>query len=388
MDGNGFQDILLSDSDDDEFQGFAPVDFENVELREVNPDDINLDDDDLEQIRNELEREEHDPSFEAYDCQWLRNFDVHSGPQNFDEESTPIDIFSHFFDNEVLDLLVTQTNLYYEQYIQMKGGVETLPAFARARSWTPVSVPELKVFIAVVLYMGLVRLPNYDMYWSKDDLINLQSLSSYMTRDRFYNILAFFHANDNVNEPPRDHPDYNPGYKVDRLANLLITKWQRAYTPNRELSVDETLVPFKGRTKLLQYIPSKPHKWGIKVWTLADSATGYVYNWQLYTGKAPADPRGRGLAHRVVTSLCTPLYDRGHHIYCDNFFSSPALFDELAEHQTGACGTLRSNRIGVPAQVIVVYSFIYQQTSLYELDLFIKQKIFVKIVLKQSFYVP
>ena len=35
----------------------------------------------------------------------------------------------------------------------------------------------------------------------------------------------------------------------------------------------------------------------------------------------------------------------------DNYFSSPALFEELADNQTGACGTLRVNRCGVPDAV-------------------------------------
>ena len=33
------------------------------------------------------------------------------------------------------------------------------------------------------------------------------------------------------------------------------------------------------------------------------------------------------------------------------FSHSPALYTELAERQTGACGTLRTNRTGVPQAV-------------------------------------
>ena len=35
----------------------------------------------------------------------------------------------------------------------------------------------------------------------------------------------------------------------------------------------------------------------------------------------------------------------------DNFFSSPALFKDLAEKQVGACGTLRINHRGVPVDI-------------------------------------
>ena len=44
------------------------------------------------------------------------------------------------------------------------------------------------------------------------------------------------------------------------------------------------MVGFKGRLCFIQYLPKKPTKWGIKAYVLADSATGYVYSWRLYTG--------------------------------------------------------------------------------------------------------
>jgi len=351
MADNVFADIFESDSEDENFAGFDPADIGEYELEEINVDDVNLDENELLEIDRELEAEERDPFFEAYDSEWLRNFVTETGPVGFDEDSTPYDIFSRFFDDEVIDVLVTETNRYYEQFINSKGGKENLTKACRARSWNDVTNDEIRAFLAILLYMGLVKLPNYNMYWSTHDLLNLKNFTSLMTRDRFLNILSYLHATDNDLEPPRDSPTYDPGYKLAKIVRLIVQRWQANYKPHREISIDETLVPFKGRTKLLQYIPSKPHKWGLKVWTLADAQTGYVYNWSLYTGKMPPDVRGRGVAHRVVTSLCQPLYGLGHHLYVDNFFTSPALFEELAVNQTGACGTLRVNRIGVPAEV-------------------------------------
>ena len=45
------------------------------------------------------------------------------------------------------------------------------------------------------------------------------------------------------------------------------------------------MVSFKGRIWFIQYLPKKPNKWGLKAYVLADSKTGYTYNWSLYTGK-------------------------------------------------------------------------------------------------------
>ena len=57
------------------------------------------------------------------------------------------------------------------------------------------------------------------------------------------------------------------------------------YYPGRELAVDETMVGFRGRFAAKQYMPNKPTKWGIKCFTLADSANGYVLNVLVYTGR-------------------------------------------------------------------------------------------------------
>ena len=50
------------------------------------------------------------------------------------------------------------------------------------------------------------------------------------------------------------------------------------------MSLDESMTGFKGGITFKQYMPKKPTKWGLKAFVLADSATGYAYNWRLYTG--------------------------------------------------------------------------------------------------------
>ena len=71
-----------------------------------------------------------------------------------------------------------------------------------------------------------------------------------------------------------------------------------------------------------------------------------------YTGKDESlDCTGRNHTHAVVMALVEKLRERGHHIYTDNFYSSPALFAELREEGFGACGTVRVNRRGLPAEM-------------------------------------
>ena len=44
-------------------------------------------------------------------------------------------------------------------------------------------------------------------------------------------------------------------------------------------------------------------------------------------------------------------HNKGHHIYVDNFYTSPTLFNSLWKVDTGACGTLRCNRTGTPMDI-------------------------------------
>ena len=37
----------------------------------------------------------------------------------------------------------------------------------------------------------------------------------------------------------------------------------------------------------------------------------------------------KGLTYAVVMKLVEGLQNKGHHLYCDNFYSSPDLFTDL-----------------------------------------------------------
>ena len=85
----------------------------------------------------------------------------------------------------------------------------------------------------------------------------------------------------------------------------------------------------------------------MKAWVLADSRSGYVWNWKLYAGKEDTADMSVGLATRVGLELAHDLEKKGYHLYCDNYYSSPELFTELYKKGTGACGTARINKKGM-----------------------------------------
>ena len=118
------------------------------------------------------------------------------------------------------------------------------------------------------------------------------------------------------------------------------------------VSIDESMIPFKGQIGFRQFIASKRVRFGIKVWGMAESLTGYVSQLQIYTGRERETDHGeQGLASRIVNDLVVPYENMGYHLYVDNFYTNPALFEPLYERLIYACGTLRCGRKGFPVDI-------------------------------------
>ena len=74
------------------------------------------------------------------------------------------------------------------------------------------------------------------------------------------------------------------------------------YEPSCQVSIDEAMIPFKGRSSMKQYIPNKPIKRGFKVWVMADALNGYFYDLSPYVGAT--DGTITSLGEKVVLDLC------------------------------------------------------------------------------------
>ena len=112
------------------------------------------------------------------------------------------------------------------------------------------------------------------------------------------------------------------------------------------------MVPHKGRLSYKQYIKNKPIRWGIKLWVLCETKTGYVYNFDVYLGKDEGNV-DHNLAQRVVKKPVMLVENKYHHLYMDNFYCDPHLFLELERKGILACGTIRANRKGFPKNIVL-----------------------------------
>lgn len=132
-------------------------------------------------------------------------------------------------------------------------------------------------------------------------------------------------------------------HKVLPLLNTLLKKFQEACYPDEVLSLDESLLLFRGRLSFRQYIKGKAAKYGIKFFELC-STDGYVFNIEIYKGQQET-MEALSKIDSLVLRLMSPYLNTGHHLIMDNYYNSVGLSDLLLrKHKTHTTGTLRANR--------------------------------------------
>ncbi|XP_068723941.1 piggyBac transposable element-derived protein 4-like [Montipora capricornis] len=171
-----------------------------------------------------------------------------------------------------------------------------------------------------------------------------------MSRTRFLQILRYLHFVDNSLAPEPDSPNFNKLYNIQPLLDLIIQRFRAVYRPERQLAVNENLIKFKGKIGFRQFIPIKPGRLGVKAFTLAESTSCYVLESKVYARKK-ANVVQKNLGKRAVMLLMEPFLDKGYHVFTDNYYTSVGLFEELKDRKTLACGTVRSNRLGLPKDI-------------------------------------
>eukprot|EP00066_Takifugu_rubripes_P019441 XP_011608707.1 PREDICTED: piggyBac transposable element-derived protein 3-like [Takifugu rubripes] len=237
----------------------------------------------------------------------------------------PIQYFRDFFDGELLDKIVEQSNLYCTQQHPNRA--------------LNLDRPELEQFLGTVVYMSIFLLPWSRMYWSSTSRV--QQVAEVMSRDRWEEIKHFIHFCDN-SAPNND----DRLFKIRLVIDSLLPKLQ-ALPQHQMLCVEKQMVPFKGRSALRQYSPQKPYKWGYKLFVLCDT-TGLVHSFEIFTGEigpAPGQP-DIGASGNIVLKLAQVIPQNVNHLlYFDHWFSSLDLFVALANKGIPALGIIQQNRL-------------------------------------------
>ena len=262
---------------------------------------------------------------------------------SFEQENNilqPYDVFSLIVTDDLIDMIVLQTNKYATDYINNS----TVTRSSRVKSWTLINNAEMKNFLGRIMCISHVKMPEIHLYWSTAEHYKYTFISKCMSRDRFQLLLKFLHFSDNSLNINNDRL-----FKVRPLLDAFVQKFQELYTPGSAVVIDEFLIPFRGCLNFKQYIPGKSHKYGCKLYKLC-SPNSYTWNIQVYVGKCE-NVASFGHAESKVIQLANDLLGCGRTIFGDNFYSSVPLVQHLLEKKTYYCGTLRKDRKFVPKDV-------------------------------------
>jgi len=278
------------------------------------------------------------------DAEFVEDYGLVEEVVSASEDNTinPIDCYRHFITDEIIDLMVRETNRYAEQYSQ----THEISRRSKFRQWKSTNNQEMWKFFGIIIEMGLVQMPKLKYYWSSSQLYRLDIIRNSMSRERFELLLKFWHFTNNNNK----NSDQDRLFKVRPLLDLLKERFTSVYMPGSVVSIDESMVPWRGRLSFKQYIPGKAHKYGVKIYKLA-AVNGYTWSYMIYTGQQ--DPMaGLGHVESVVINLLNGLSGCYRTVVADNFFTGISLAKRLLEKETYLIGTMRSNRAGSGHDVV------------------------------------
>jgi hypothetical protein len=261
--------------------------------------------------------------------------DIVLGNKNMNEPSDSVQLFldDWFFEN-----LLKHTN-------EELGRRRELTREKDPKYLNDFDMVEIKAVIGLTILIGVMssKRESLNQLWS--EVYGRPILRATMPLNRFRVFLSSARFDDKKTRTDRQHTDKLAA--IREFFDNFVEKCKRFYIPSPYLCVDETLVGFRGRCSFRVYIPSKPDRYGIKIWSLCDNGTHYVSNLQVYLGKeGPSPEQNQGA--RVVKQLMSHLYGTGRNVTTDNFFTSHDLGQFLLSQNITLLGTMRKSRTELP----------------------------------------
>ena len=141
----------------------------------------------------------------------------------------PIDVYSMMVTDDVYNLIVEQTNSNAQQTLMIR----PIRRSSRLKKWKNTNKAEIKKFLAIVLYMGIVKQPTIYSYWSKDPFYKNNFVPEIMSGNRFQLLLRFVHFADNQGEAVDDRLS-----KVRKLLEILEKNFTKCRRPGETIAID------------------------------------------------------------------------------------------------------------------------------------------------------
>lgn len=142
-----------------------------------------------------------------------------------------------------------------------------------------ISLPELDIFIGIIILTTFYSRTSEKDYWSTDPLLECPIVRSAMSRARFLELKRGLKCSKTIDKSSNDF-----AWRVRALLTMFNINIKRFGFYQTAISADEMMVKFYGRLCFKQFIRNKPVRFGVKMWALC-GADGFLYKCDIYCGK-------------------------------------------------------------------------------------------------------
>ena len=129
------------------------------------------------------------------------------------------------------------------------------------------------------------------------------------------------------------------------MVTTFNKKCHNILVPDKNLSLDESMMLWRGKLVFKQHIKNKRHRYGIK-FCEPTANDGYVLKISSYLSKIESDDNDLGKTAAVFISLIDNCLDKGYHVFAENYYNSFYLANHLTGRKTYLYGKLRKDRKG------------------------------------------
>lgn len=258
---------------------------------------------------------------------------------------SPLESWQLFFSKSLIETVLESTNIYIDS---VRNNYTSDPNMAR-----PTSIDELNAYFGLLYLAGTLHggKMNIEDFWNTDGTgIEIFRASMSLKRFRFLSRCIRF---DNIHTREERKAQDNLA-AIRTILDMFVSNCNSYYAPSENVTLDEMLVPYRGRCRFRMYIPNKPAKYGIKIFILACSKTYYVKHLEVYAGAQPDGPyKVSNKADDVVLRLVDPVKGSGRNLTVDNWFTSyPIVKRLLQEKNITVVGTLKKNKPEIPSEFL------------------------------------
>ncbi|XP_054290049.1 piggyBac transposable element-derived protein 3-like [Macrosteles quadrilineatus] len=267
------------------------------------------------------------------------------------EASNKTEVWQLFFDAEIISKIVTNTN------IKLLSVRDKIPPGQSKANFRNTNNEEVTALIGLLLLSSILKSNDETMesMFTRDEF-SRPIFRATMSLNRYKALVGSLRFDDAQTREQRKTID--KAAAISEIFYKIISNSQAVYRPSAYVTIDEMLIPFRGRCSFRMYMPKKPKKYGIKVMCLADAKTSYLCNAYIYTGKGSDGvglteaEKNLSIPTQSVVRLCKVIEGTNRNVTADNWFSSVEGVDELRKRKLTYVGTLKKNKLCIPVEFL------------------------------------